>query len=92
MGASFRLLIARKFGKTTQRLRRSSQPQLRKKTADPYDSVACRQEGQDDSWLAGVRYSPDRPAVCFQFARDGRCDRLETVSYTHLTLPTNREV
>jgi len=59
---------------------------VEEKTADPYDSAARRQEGQDDSWLAGVRYSPDRPAVCFQFARDGRCDRLEktgSCKYSH---------
>ena len=31
------------------------------------------QNDYSDSWLANVRYSPDRPPVCFEFARYGRC-------------------
>jgi len=34
-------------------------------------------EEREDAWLAGVQYSPDRPGVCFQFARESKCDRLE---------------
>ena len=34
------------------------------------------EQAQNDysySWLANVRYLPERPPVCFEFARYGRC-------------------
>ena len=31
---------------------------------------------QDDSWLATIRFSEDRPSVCFNFANSRHCSRL----------------
>ena len=41
------------------------------------------QNDYSDSWLANVRYSPDRPPVCFEFARYGRCVNGKECKYSH---------
>ena len=41
------------------------------------------QKDYSDSWLANVRYSPDRPPVCFEFARYGRCVNGKECKYSH---------
>ena len=37
-------------------------------------------------------WAPAEDAVCEECEREGRTDWVSPVSYTHLTLPTNREV
>ena len=41
---------------------------------------------RDDSWLAAVQYSPNGRQVCFRFANEGKCERMEktgSCKYSH---------
>ena len=41
------------------------------------------QNDYSDHLLANVRYSPDKPPVCFKFARYGRCINRKECKYSH---------
>jgi len=41
---------------------------------------------RDDSWLAAVQYTPNGRQVCFRFANEGKCERMEktgSCKYSH---------
>ena len=40
----------------------------------------------DDAWLAAIQYTPGKKSVCFQFAKEGRCEFMEKTGkciYSH---------
>ena len=41
---------------------------------------------EDDAWLAAIQYTPGKKSVCFQFAKEGRCEFMEKTGkciYSH---------
>ena len=62
-------------------------------TEEVYDTLVCHEVGHalytpDVEWWINNEIS----ASIVNIVEDARIERLMTVSYTHLTLPTNREV
>ena len=52
-------------------------------TTDEYDVPA---DLGDDAWLAAIQYTPGKKSVCFQFAKEGRCEFMEKTGkciYSH---------
>ena len=52
-------------------------------TTDEYNVPA---DLGDDAWLAAIQYNPGKKSVCFQFAKEGRCEFMEKTGkciYSH---------